>query len=44
MVGIHRLDFVLATWDAFRNVNTPADFELVRSLTDHVRMLDRALG
>jgi hypothetical protein len=37
MIGSHRLDFLLATWDAFRIVNPPADVELAPSLTDHLR-------
>ena len=44
MTGIRRLDFLLATWDAFLNVNTPADFELARSQVDHLRTEDRGLG
>jgi len=43
-IGVRRVDFPLATWDAFLNVNTPADLEVARSQADHVRTEGRALG
>jgi molybdopterin-guanine dinucleotide biosynthesis protein A len=30
MIGMRRVDFPLATWDPFLNVNTPADLEAAR--------------
>ena len=30
-IGMRRVDFPLATWDSFLNVNTPADLETARS-------------
>jgi molybdenum cofactor guanylyltransferase len=36
-IGVRRVDFPLATWDPFLNVNTPADLEVARSLADHLR-------
>jgi molybdopterin-guanine dinucleotide biosynthesis protein A len=36
-IGVRRVDFPLATWDPFLNVNTPADLKVARSLADHLR-------
>jgi molybdopterin-guanine dinucleotide biosynthesis protein A len=44
MIGVRRVDFPLATWDPFLNVNTPADLEVARSQADHLRTEDSALG
>jgi molybdenum cofactor guanylyltransferase len=44
MIGMRRVDFPLATWDPFLNVNTSADLEVARSQADHLRPEDRALG
>lgn len=44
MIGVRRVDFPLATWDPFLNVNTPADLAMARSLADHVQTGGRALG
>jgi hypothetical protein len=32
MIGVRRVDFLLATWDSFLNVNTPADVGVDRLL------------
>jgi molybdopterin-guanine dinucleotide biosynthesis protein A len=32
MIGMRRVDFPRAAWDAFYNVNTPADLEAARSI------------
>lgn len=44
MIGMRRVDFPLATWDAFLNVNTPADLEVARTQTGHLQAEGRALG
>jgi molybdopterin-guanine dinucleotide biosynthesis protein A len=44
MIGMRRVDFPLATWDAFLNVNKPADLEVARPQADHWRTEGRALG
>jgi molybdopterin-guanine dinucleotide biosynthesis protein A len=44
MIGVRRVDFPLATWDPFLNVNTPADLAMARSQADHVQTEGRALG
>jgi molybdopterin-guanine dinucleotide biosynthesis protein A len=43
-IGVRRVDFPLATWDPFLNVNTPADLEMARFHVDHSRTEDGALG
>jgi molybdenum cofactor guanylyltransferase len=43
-IGVRRVDFPLATWDPFLNVNTPADLEVARSQADHLRTEGCALG
>jgi len=43
-IGVRRVDFPLATWDPFLNVNTPSDLEVARSQADHLRTEGRALG
>jgi molybdopterin-guanine dinucleotide biosynthesis protein A len=44
MIGVRRVDFPLATWDAFLNVNTPADLAVVRSQADIPQSDGRASG
>jgi molybdopterin-guanine dinucleotide biosynthesis protein A len=44
MIGVRRVDFPLATWDSFLNVNTPADLAVARAQADHVPMEGGALG
>ena len=43
-IGMRRVDFPLATWDPFLNVNTPDDLAMARSQADHARTEGRALG
>jgi molybdopterin-guanine dinucleotide biosynthesis protein A len=43
-IGVRRVDFPLAAWDPFLNVNTPADLEVARSQADPLRTEGRALG
>jgi molybdopterin-guanine dinucleotide biosynthesis protein A len=44
MIGVRRVDFPLATWDSFLNVNTPADLAMARSQADQTATEGRALG
>jgi molybdopterin-guanine dinucleotide biosynthesis protein A len=44
MIAMRRVDFPLATWDPFLNVNTPADLQAARSEADHLRTEGRASG
>jgi molybdopterin-guanine dinucleotide biosynthesis protein A len=43
-IGVRRVDFPLATWDPFLNVNTPAGLAMARAQADLSQMGDCASG